>query len=218
MKIFGKVVGIKGETITLEVDDTSAIRRIITLSDGAQPTLEVNIRDEREISPEQRKFVYALIRDIANWSGHFPDEIKNYAKFEFEEITELEISLSDCSREEATEFINYLLKFVITNKVPLPKGIKVLDENLSYYLYLCLINRACAVCGKSGADIDHYNEAVGMGRNRKTIDQSQMTFCALCRTHHQERHQIGARAFSEKYHVDGIRLNSEKRKKLWLGG
>ena len=86
MKIFGKVVGIQGETITLEVDDASAIRRILTLSDGSQPTLEVNIRDEREISPEQRKFIYALIRDIALWSGHFPDEIKNYAKFETAEL------------------------------------------------------------------------------------------------------------------------------------
>ena len=218
MKLFGKVTGINGNRLTLDVDDDSAVKHIITLSDGHQPTFEVNIHDTRQITPEQRKFTFAVVRDIAKWSGHFPEEVRQYAKFEFEEITGLNISLSDCSKEEATAFIDYLLKFVLTNNVPMPNGITILDENLSYYLYLCLINRTCAVCGKQPADIDHFNEAVGMGRDRRHIDHSQMTFCALCRLHHQERHELGARLFTDKYHVEGIRLNDEKRKKLRIGG
>jgi len=218
MKIFGKVSAINGTRLTLDIGDESAVKHITTLSDGKQPTFEIDIKDARLITAEQRKFIFATVRDIAKWSGHVPEEIRQYAKFDFEEITGLNISLSDCSKEEATAFIDYLLKFVLTNNVPMPNGITILDENLSYYLYLCLINRTCAVCGKQPADIDHFNEAVGMGRNRRHIDHSQMTFCALCRVHHQERHELGARLFTDKYHVEGIRLNDEKRKKLRIGG
>ena len=218
MKIFGKVSAINGTRLTLDIGDESAVKHITTLSDGKQPTFEIDIKDARLITAEQRKFIFATVRDIAKWSGHVPEEIRQYAKFDFEEITGLNISLSDCSKEEATAFIDYLLKFVLTNNVPMPNGITILDENLSYYLYLCLINRTCAVCGKQPADIDHFNEAVGMGRDRRHINHSQMTFCALCRVHHQERHSIGSKAFSVKYHVEGIRLNDDKRKKLRIGG
>ncbi|MDT2451139.1 putative HNHc nuclease, partial [Enterococcus avium] len=40
----------------------------------------------------------------------------------------------------------------------------------------------------------------------------------LCRTHHQEKHQIGIAAFKNKHHVIGIKLSQEEIKKLRIGG
>ncbi|MFV0557668.1 MAG: putative HNHc nuclease, partial [Enterococcus sp.] len=40
----------------------------------------------------------------------------------------------------------------------------------------------------------------------------------LCRTHHNEKHQIGLTYFKRKYRVKGIKLNDVEIKRLKIGG
>src|SRR5690606_11192356 len=52
----------------------------------------------QQISPEQRKKIYALFRDIASYTGNTPEDIKETLKYHFVRETEYEpFSLSNCS-------------------------------------------------------------------------------------------------------------------------
>ncbi|MDB7510834.1 putative HNHc nuclease, partial [Enterococcus faecium] len=83
--------------------------------------------------------------------------------------------------------------------------------------YKCITKRVCCICGKTGADIDHFDKALGR-RKRKEVDHSEYTFAALCRIHHTEKHKIGVTNFKNKYQIKGIKLNRETIKKLRIGG
>ena len=69
-------------------------------------TVEVRLVDARTISAEQRRKIYAIIRDISDWNGDEPEWVKEYLKFTFCGEKELEyFSLSNCEKSIATEFI-----------------------------------------------------------------------------------------------------------------
>ena len=66
--------------------------------------------DGRHISAEQRKKAYATIRDIADFTGYAPEEMKERLKLEHIIRTGCkEFSLSDCTMDTAREFINTML-------------------------------------------------------------------------------------------------------------
>ena len=99
----------------------------------------------------------------------------------------------------------------------LKKGYEILPANQEYYFYKCITKRVCCICGKTGAEIDHFDKALGR-RSRKKVDHTEYTFAALCHGHHMEKHTIGLTRFTAKYHVKGIKLNNETIKKLRIGG
>lgn len=210
MKIFGKLTQITGNKITLELDDETNIKRIGTLSAGAVPTVEVDIKDARKITAAQRKFIFALCHDCDDWSGiergymrqYFRDQVEYYFGYE-------DFSLSNCSEEDATLFINMILDFVFKHQVPLPKGIQInlIPANQQHYFYLCLKYRICCISGQKNAEIAHYN-AVG-NRKRKTVDHRKLLLMSLSHKCHMEQHQIGIKEFMNKYHVTPIYLDTE---------
>lgn len=70
--------------------------------------VQIGLPDGRTISPEQRKKAYALINEIAEWVGDFPEYIKRLMKMEFvvNRLQSLEkelFSLSDCRRNDSAE-------------------------------------------------------------------------------------------------------------------
>ena len=74
--------------------------------------IELRIVDGRTISAEQRRKIYAIIRDIAFWCGDNPEWIKEYFKFNFCGEFGIEyFSLSDCEKSVARDFISYLIDF-----------------------------------------------------------------------------------------------------------
>ena len=61
--------------------------------------IELRIVDGRTISAEQRRKIYAIIRDIAFWCGDNPEWIKEYFKFNLGGEFGIEyFSLSDCEK------------------------------------------------------------------------------------------------------------------------
>ena len=58
------------------------------------------------------------------------------------------------------------------------------------------------MCGRPGEI--HHVDAIGMGRDRRRVDDRRMRKICLRREHHTEAHKIGQPAFMDKYHVHGI--------------
>lgn len=92
MKIFGKLVHVSGNKITLELDDDANIQRIGTLSNGAVPIVEVDVKDARKITSEQRKFIFALCSDCDDWSGYDRGYARQYFRVNLNSITDTIIS------------------------------------------------------------------------------------------------------------------------------
>ena len=166
-------------------------------------TAELRLDDGRSISAEQRKKIYATLRDISDYTGYYPEEEKEWMKLLHKMRTgEDDISLSDCSMDTAREFINTILEYAIENGVPLAEEAIKRADDINKYLYFCLKHKKCAVCGKAGEV--HHVDAIGMGSDRHRVDDSEYRKLCLCRTHHTIAHQRGMDAFEKMYHVFGI--------------
>lgn len=167
------------------------------------------IEDGRHITADQRKKAYATISDIAKYTGYLPEEAKQVMKYLHIVRTGCdEFSLSSCSIDTAREFINTLMDFAIEHGVPLDDlGINRTDD-IGKYLYTCLKYKKCALCGDVGET--HHWDAIGMGHDRKKVDDSNHRKICLCRKHHTLAHTIGQTRFQEEYKVYGIKFNGDK--------
>lgn len=205
-----QIVGYDGELLTIK--PLVAIDR--ELLQKQVESIEIRLTDGREISAEQRRKVFALVRDIADWCGEEPEYIRKFTMFECRITNGIEpFSLSDCDMSTAREYISYLIDFCFCHGVPTRDTLLNRTDDISKYLYSCLVHRKCAVCNKQ-ADV-HHIDTVGMGRDRTKINHSGMEAIALCREHHQEAHTRG-QAFFDKYHIYGTRLDENLCKILNL--
>lgn len=164
---------------------------------------EIRFDDGRHISAEQRKKVYATIRDISTYTGYLPEEQKEWLKYLHISNTGCDyFSLSDCSMDTAREFINTILEYALENGVPLSEDAINRTDDIGRYLYFCIMHKKCAVCGRPGEI--HHEDAIGMGNNRKTLDDSKHKKICLCRLHYTKAHELGVIRFTEMYKVYGI--------------
>lgn len=202
MNIKGYISDYDGKALTIIAplqDDYYLIKQGIT-------ECEIRLDDGRSISADQRKKIYATMRDISIWSGHVPDEIKALMKYDFIAKTGCDyFSLANADMTTANEFLNFLIEFCIEQDIPTEDSLLDRSPDIARYLYSCLANKKCALCGKK-AEL-HHVDAVGAGRDRKEIVHKGMRVLPLCRIHHTEIHTIGKDTFCENYHVFGIKLD-----------
>lgn len=213
-----KVKSIDGREMKVELAEDLNIERLQTVYHGhiGARYCELRFLDPRSFSVDQRKYYYALLGDISAFTGHLIEEIDDNIRWKFKALTGRNISLSNGSnntKDDVVLLTNIALDLAFELNVSLSNKIPIPDKNLEYYFYKCLTHRKCCICGKH-ADIDHFDETVGMGNNRDKVDKTKFTYCALCRSHHTEKHTIGLTAFRNKYHVYGITLNAETIKRL----
>ncbi|MDO5293344.1 MAG: putative HNHc nuclease [bacterium] len=172
--------------------------------------VEIRCDDGRHISNEQRKKIYATVKDICEFTGYLPEEQKEWLKYFHIARTGCEyFSLSNCSMDTAREYINSILDYCLENGVQLQDTLLNRTDDIDHAMYKCIKEKICCVCGLPHADL-HHVDAVGAGRNRKKIDDSKHRKMCLCRNHHTEYHKIGAEYFTNKYHVYGIIYEDEK--------
>lgn len=202
MTIKGYIYEYDGDTLTI----------VAPLSDGyvldkRQITeCEIRLDDGRTISNDQRAKIYATMSDIADWTGYHRDEYKAIAKYNFIAKTGCDyFSLSDVDMTTANDFLNYLIDFCLEHDIPTLDSLLDRSPDTSRYLYSCLANRRCAICGKKSEL--HHSDHVGAGRNRKEIMHLGMRAEALCRIHHTECHTVGQQTFDSKHHIYGIKLD-----------
>lgn len=164
---------------------------------------ELRYNDGRSITNEQRKKAYATIRDMAEWTGYPPEDMKELMKYEFMIRTgEDYFSLSDCSVDLAREFISMLIDFALEHGIQLSDLAINRTDDIGRYLYYCIKHKRCAVCGRPGEI--HHVDTIGMGNDRRQVDDREYRKICLCREHHTEVHKIGLNDFEKKHKVYGI--------------
>lgn len=199
--------------VTFEIDEELDLEQIRRYSTDGILKAGITFDDNRILSADQRKKIYALLGEIARWSVSEPEWIKAWMKFYFiSESGEDDFSLSNCSMTTARLFINYLIEFCFEWNVPFKDKGLTLQDDIGKYLWLCIKYRKCALCGKP-ADY-HHTQAIGLGRNRKEADHSQHELIALCREHHQNAHMVGWETFKQAHYVDGIKLTTQDIKEF----
>lgn len=167
--------------------------------------------DSRSLSDKQRRACYALIGAVSDYSGDSKDSTKEFLKLRFlaseiETLGEDIFSLSNAPMSLVCEFQRFIVRFIIENDIPCDFPLLEFVDDIADYVYSCLVNKKCCVCGIH-ADL-HHVDRVGMGRDRTEILHEGMRALPLCREHHMEAHNMGEDAFQEKYHLsDGIELD-----------
>lgn len=174
---------------------------------------QVGFPDGRTISPEQRRKAYAIMGEIAAWSGYSTEEVKLVQKREFidkhlEGLQKELFSLSNCDMTTAREFISYLIDFVIEFGVDTKVPLYEMCEDIARYVYQCLTHKRCCVCGKEGADL-HHDKRVGMGNNRDKVYQIGWPVYSLCREHHNKEHSTPGNWLTDELHLQPIPLTAE---------
>ncbi len=209
-------------------DPDDLIRREIT-------EFEVRVDDGRTITKKQRNAIFALVGDITEYISAPTANARKRAEKEI--LRQLELlyvidktnseavrrqltlnfcrlsdcdlfSLSDVDMTTANEFITWLIELCIVQGIPCSEEMVKRAEDISRYLYACLINKTCCICG-SRRSVLHHADRVGMGRNREKIVHLGMKVMSLCASCHAEAHSMGQRAFDEKYKVYGIEADEK---------
>ena len=178
-------------------------------------------QDSRARTLEQIRKAWALMGEIAEYQGQGKDDVYREQSTAFSlkhlEILQGELfHLSTATVSTARAFINLLIEIILEYGIPTKEPLYGLCDDIERYVYACLMNKKCAVCGKK-TELHHYDH-VGMGRNRREIDHIGMRAYPLCREHHEEIHMIGERAFDEKYHLVPIAIDQKIAKKYNLKG
>lgn len=232
MLVRGFVSGYDGETLTICVP----FKDSDLLQQQGITECEVRLVDGRTITPAQRRKIFVMVRDIADWATWAKDKrqyqeelrrlqllylidttdseaVRKQLEYHYCELLDINLfSLSNCDVSTARDFISYLIDLAVEHNIPCRDSLLNRCEDIERYLYACVANRRCAICGKK-ADI-HEVERVGMGRDRRQIHHLGQLVQPLCRQHHAEVDQIGQAFFDKKYHITGIRLDENLCKKL----
>jgi len=164
------------------------------------------LTDGRQISPKQRKYIYATFLDIGLWTGFVGEEVKAIMKYEYISRTGTGyFSLSDCDMTTANEFLTFLLDFCVENGIPCAD--KLLDRapDIGRYVYACIANKKCCLTGDP-AEL-HHVDAVGMGRDRTEIVHKGMRVLPLSRAKHTEAHSLGRDTFLSRHHLVPVVLD-----------
>ncbi len=220
LSYLAKITNVDGDKVTLQLKESLNIERLKTIFDGynGERQAEIFIKDPRGFTVEQRKFFFALLNDIYKETGLSVDEMKDYIYSMFRYATGSNISLSNQSVstvDDVSYLTNLVLDFIFEHDIPFKDGYEVPPQNIQYFFYKCLMTRTCCNCGRKPADI-HHVDAVGMGNNRKKINNSGRRLMALCRVCHTKIHTEGFSEFTNKRLLMPIKLSDEDLRRLGL--
>lgn len=162
--------------------------------------------DSRPLSDKQRRMCYALLREIADYTGQGMDSTKELMKIKFlvddlEETADKIFSLSNAPMSLVCAFQRYLVHFILDWDIPCSFSLLEYVDDVPDYIYHCLVTKKCCICG-APTDL-HHVDRVGMGRDRTDIIHEGMEVLPLCRAHHEENHTMSDNDFFGKYHLPG---------------
>jgi hypothetical protein len=196
---------------------TATLPNLYHAIDRKYNDVEIILPDGRRISPEQRRHCYILISEIAEFiegyrTAETIEDTKQMLKLEFmvrrmEDIERRMFSLSDTSMTVAREFITFLIDFIIRHDIPTKVSLLEHCEDVGRYVYSCLVNKKCCICGKP-ADL-HHVQSVGSQGYRDKINHIGLDALPLCREHHTASHAKGQIEFMKQYHLEPIKIDKK---------
>ena len=197
MKLEGSINGISiqktGVKVTFMLDEVNKEFAMQTLSKFVDKpiTLELLVDTKRviedfdKISDDQRKKIYALIKEFASEYGDTEDNVKIMLKLSChnEHGTPKELSFSDCTKTQANVFIEHLLS--VAQEQGYDVGREHQEQDPVYYQCIAAIeSKACVVCNKAGLVLKNH-----LGR------------ICLCNEHKEEMLKSPHVNFMDKYHL-----------------
>lgn len=205
--ITGTIIDVQPGCVTIRAPYDN-IDRLITRQYGA---VQIGLEDGRRITPDQRRKAFALIGEIAAWSGYTKDQAHLVLKREFitrhlDALEQQLFSMSDCDVTTAREYISYLIDFCLEYKVPTHQPLADLCDDVERYVYACLLHKKCCICGKK-TEL-HHVDRIGMGNDRTAVSHTGRRCLPLCREHHMEVDQIGDEELCRRYHVTPVRIDA----------
>jgi len=204
-------------TLQMSADD---IFKLYQYSAVDKPqVLSIIASDENGVSPQQRKFAFALLNDIwlAQVGGEWletPVTLKNhfYACYEYYyglDFGEFSLSIGKGNKTAANQFINMLLDYAAIHNIGL--SVKPLNEletqEIAHWEYQCLMNKCCVICGQRPSDLHHLETVGANGGNREQMNHLKLRAEQLCRLHHQMAGNMGVMTFLATYHLVGIKID-----------
>lgn len=178
----------------------------LTMTKRDYKTCLVQMIDSRPLSDQQRRCCYSLLRSISDYTGQGLDPTKEWMKIKFlaEDLAETAdkiFSLSNAPMSLVCAFQRFIVRFILDWDIPTDFSLLEMVDDVGDYIYSCLMNKKCCICG-AHTDL-HHVERVGMGRNREDIIHEGMEVLPLCREHHTEAHTMPDEDFFFKYHLPG---------------
>lgn len=216
MHYFTQITSIReteqGTDLIVHIPSEQLRNTISKYSTGNKVDAEIRINDGRTITAEQRKKVFATIKDISLHTGDDPEFLRKYLLYDYcSKSGEIPFSLSDCSITQAREYINHIIDFVLEQNIPLTSlGVDRTDD-IDRYLYGCIKYKKCCICGKDGELHHCTGSRIGIGNNRKKTSNEGRELISLCRKHHTEIHTMPEGEFFKKYHVNGVVWNEGRK-------
>ena len=131
MMLQGTVRDYDGRTLTITApfsDTAGFVRR-------KYAACEIRLEDGRRITTDQRKKIYATLRDLSDYTGHEPEYLKELMKYSFLSETGGEwFSLSDCDMSTARDYLEYLIEFCVQWDVPCGESLAERAPDVARYL------------------------------------------------------------------------------------
>lgn len=185
--------------------------------------LPIEVIPVKRLSKAQNGLIHVLLKQFGDELGWDLKDMKEYQKEQFVISRDLEeFSTSKCDMEMANNFISFIIEQALENEINLYimnkqdkryRHILEIDKMTERYVIACLKSKTCAICGRNGADLHHWNSVASIG-GYKFDDGLKTPFLPLCRVHHTEFHNVGKEDFKNKYHIEGVWLNERLVKEL----
>jgi hypothetical protein len=201
-----------GMKITLSVDKENTLNVMRNIHGFIDKPVKVEMLVDVEtvkermkyLNDDQRKKIYAILNDISVTTNNHKEAVKEELKIQFiQEYGQYEMfSLSNCSKELASDFIDFLIGFAFEFGIPLTDKPKNYFDDIERYIEVCNKKKVCVVCGMHGELHHMTGSRVGMGNNRKKINNEGRRLICLCRKHHSELHNMPEEEFFKKYHLE----------------
>ena len=216
----GEIIDHTGDLIKVRLIDPLDVEIVRKQAFNGKYYVTVEVFEKDSITSEQRKHLYALFGDVAEYIGLPLDAVEAERKYQFmqDELMDEFPSLANnqMKKTTASRFIEHTILYCIENDIPFRKQQFYLTTDTSKMLFALTLKRICWICGKPHADIHHSTNLVGMGGKRSKHNHSKSTFMALCREHHNQAHSMGLEEFCTLHHVRPIKLQQEHIKQLNL--
>ena len=194
-------------------------KETLLIDNGIKVETDLKIQDPFKVTDKQRRKIFALCNDIESHTGqpreYMREMFQDYVTFLYG--YDKRISLSNCTRTQASQIIEVTIDWIFANGIILAYKTSDLLKGDKSLLYWATVNRNCVLCGKSGADLAHHY-AIGRGANRKKMQHYDYEVLALCREHHSEQHNIGVKSFDEKYILQDSWIKVDDRLNKMLKG
>lgn len=207
--------------LELYVPQDKSIKDIKELLDKLKKNQIEVIRTDK-LSLDQSKMIWCLCKDYGELLGYEREEMREVLENEFCAKREIEyFSISPykrnaCSKEVATEFIQFIIEHSIEQGYNLIisegkgdkrvyKSTREVVPSIQKYIIACLRNKVCCVCGKR-TDVDlHHSPALGVPYEQD--DGKQTDFMSLYREHHSMAHNIGLKEFEKLFCLQPVWLS-----------